>query len=313
MSMTQIVLSLLLWAGVALCKQYVYDDDADGWLKLHKIPLTWQEAFMTCHLEDAVLASPTNDALHQAMLTAVKKAEIDLPIYIGTKEMFVYGQYASIEGVQLEDMPVKFPSTNGIKPEECVRLTKEGEVAFTNCSEWLPYICYKKNTTHLKYNYDCGTFDREYQYNAATGSCYKLHKQARTWRLAYKVCTAEGGHLVIINDKTEDDVVVNILKGKPRNLPWELSHAGFFDWNKDLLTFLTIHGEKLNTVYNIWNENQPDNKGVNIYGGILENGKLDEEWDSREAYFVCEKDPKIHLYDRQLCGCKWEGCTVGCF
>ncbi|KAF9807325.1 hypothetical protein SFRURICE_007040 [Spodoptera frugiperda] len=287
---------------LALCKQYKYNADVDGWLKVHKAPLTWLEAFMKCHLEDAVLASPSTAELRTAMLNAVEESGIDFPIYIGIKELFVYGHYTSIEGVQLEDMPVKFPSTNGTKPKECMSMTRDRAVTFNSCDQWWPYICYKKNSTQLKYNFDCGTFDPAYHYNSVTGSCYKLHKQARTWKGANKVCVAEGGHLVIINDQKEADVVVNLLKEKlpQKNDSFDLlSHTGFYNWNSDLLTFLTIHGEKMDTVYNNWDNNKHYNKGVHLYGGILGSGRLDIGTTAREAYFVCEKDPNIQLFDQQ--------------
>nr|AQX37246.1 LL11 [Spodoptera exigua] len=294
---TQIFLTLVLWAGSAMCNRYLYYSDANGWFKVHKIPLTWQGAFLRCLYEDAILASPFDTELQKAMLAAKQEAGIDSPIFIGTKVMFNSADYLSIEGVHIEDMPVTVPNTNGRKPDDCMSLVREGEVAFTSCTQWLPYICYKENSTQLKYNSDCGTFDQEYHYNSETDSCYKLHKQARDWRQAYGICLAEGGHLVIIDDDKEADVVVKILQGKPRDLNWELSHAGFFDWNKDLLTFRTIHGEKMESVYHKWHLNQPDNKGINIFGGILENGELDEEWSTREAYFVCEKNPKNEVFE----------------
>lgn len=55
----------------------------------------------------------------------------------------------------------------------------------------------------------------------------------------------------------------------------------------------------MDTVYNNWYNNKNYIKGVHAFGGILGSGRLDIGTTAREAYFVCEKDPNIQLFDQQ--------------
>uniref|UniRef100_A0A2A4K8A9 C-type lectin domain-containing protein n=1 Tax=Heliothis virescens TaxID=7102 RepID=A0A2A4K8A9_HELVI len=52
-----VYLTLLYITDFVVCKpDYLYHEEVAGWLKLHIVPTTWQDAFMQCHYEGVPLA-----------------------------------------------------------------------------------------------------------------------------------------------------------------------------------------------------------------------------------------------------------------
>nr|XP_034830465.1 uncharacterized protein LOC117987550 isoform X1 [Maniola hyperantus] len=188
---------------------YKYFNKADGWLKLHRIPANWREARLRCHLEGSKLASPLNTELAAAMRSVAQQNSLKCGVFTGIHSFFSRGDFHSIEGIPLSKIPHTWAEgepDNLDNAESCMMMLDSGELADVNCSETLPYLCYKKTTrTALG---DCGTVDSEYKLESRTGSCYKFHKTPRTWSRAYMACAAEGAHLAIINSDTEAQVQV---------------------------------------------------------------------------------------------------------
>lgn len=88
-----------------------------------------------------------------------------------------------------------------------------------------------------------------YVFDARTGSCYKFHTVPRTWSRAYMACSAEGGHLTIINSDTEATVIRELFAKHPGgsmlgNFWKDVAFVGFHDWNEHG-EWLTIHGKDL--------------------------------------------------------------------
>ncbi|KAF9817596.1 hypothetical protein SFRURICE_014735 [Spodoptera frugiperda] len=252
--------------------QYWFNMDANGWLKLHTIPATWEEAFLRCHYEGAVLASPLTQQLSKALQN--KFAGIGNPsIHLGTHDLYSSGYYFSVEGVPMDSLVLKWSNIRGTG--DCLAMSRDGEAFFTKCEQPRPYICYKK-LDNLTMNI-CGTFDDAYQFYDKTGSCYKRHNVYQTWPDAFKICAAEGGYLVILNDDTEAAIIKDMFPvrpGKPNE--WENFHVGLRAWGPER-TWITIHGEKIDDVFHNWNPGQPDNyKGVQDTGAFLRKGTLDD-------------------------------------
>ncbi|XP_045771390.1 C-type mannose receptor 2-like [Maniola jurtina] len=290
---------LLTFYGVIESKHfrsdYTYHQDVDGWLKLHAVPGTWHDARQRCYLEGAVLASPVSAYMQNALRFEMNKSSSECAgIYVGVHSLFSKGYFYSLEGVPLSKMPVQWlpgEPDNAGNNEECIAYV-HGRVADVNCSEVLPFVCYKKSTENMSVM-PCGTTDRAYEFSAKTGSCYKLHKTPLIWAQAFKVCSAEGGYLAIINSRDEASVIKDInSRHNPTGSKFEVTYIGLVDWSKDRV-WRTVHGQLLEEVgYAEWGIGQPDNASPGEHcGGMFPNAKLDDYWCDRVAKFLCEKDP----------------------
>nr|XP_021184508.2 lymphocyte antigen 75 [Helicoverpa armigera] len=284
-------LYLLIATGPVRCKpDYLYDSEVQGWLKLHVIPATWEQAFLRCHYEGAVLASPLNEELTKALHSTMTKFGIIRRIFLGTSLLLSNGDFVSIEGVPLSDQEIQW-SPQGPDPGQCLTMAISGSEHYmytASCDEQLPYICYR-NRDNSTMN-ECGTFDNKYHYNQKTGSCYKVHNEKHTWYRANMICFAEGGHLVILNDDVEANIVKDMFPVRTDNTTnlWEQIHIGLKAWDDRI--WFTIHGDKIDDVYNQWAAGQPDNRmGTQSIGTILRSGLLDDANPLKRNMFVCEK------------------------
>lgn len=81
--------------------------------------------------------------------------------------------------------------------------------------------------------------------DARTNKCYKFHRFGRPYWVAAGVCTAEGGHLAIINSQLEADVLKELFAQYPaQNLAVSFHDAirlGFYNWH-DSNFFGTLDG-----------------------------------------------------------------------
>ncbi|XP_045771387.1 macrophage mannose receptor 1-like isoform X1 [Maniola jurtina] len=283
---------------------YTYFNKADGWLKLHRIPANWREARLRCHLEGSKLASPLNSQLAAAMRSVTQQNALTCGIYTGIHSSFSRGDFHSVEGIPLSRIPHTWAEgepDNLNNEESCMMMLDSGELADVNCSETLPYLCYRKTTrTALG---DCGTVDSEYKLESRTGSCYKFHKVPRTWSRAYMACAAEGGHLAIINSDTEAQVIKEIFAKHPggsmRGNFWkEVAFVGFHDWGEHG-EYLTIEGQTLEEAgYAKFSGGEPNNATTGEYcGAVYRSGLLDDLWCENAYAFICEKSPDSLLCD----------------
>ncbi|XP_041984488.1 C-type mannose receptor 2-like [Aricia agestis] len=295
---------LLLWAlsvvvdGSQYRFDYSYHEGTGGWFKVHKIPATWNDARVRCDLEGAVLASPINTNVTIAMVGLMNRAGLDLAcgVYTGTSAHYSKGDYFSIEGIPLSRMSVGWMATepdNYKNGESCIVLDPTGSIADVQCSQVLPYVCYKKAGSFVPLN-ECGTSDNEYKLYKTTGNCYKFHTQARPWAKAFEACSAEGGYLAIPNDKDEAMHLKDLFK---QNLDRaaittkfkSVMFLGFSDIDKDGV-WTTVHGTRLEDVYFNWKKGQPEGKrGSSPCGAMYQDGELDDYFCENPAPFVCEK------------------------
>ncbi|XP_063895765.1 secretory phospholipase A2 receptor [Helicoverpa armigera] len=302
-----ICLSFLLIAtdGVLSKPQYLFSYEAEGWLKLHKFPTTWEQAFLRCHYEGAVLASPLDAGLVNALRLKMVRNRVNGPIFLGAHNLHSGDDFVSIQGVPLSDMeinwaPQTYPDVSGL----CLTMAVNGSSHYmnvTSCKDSLPYICYRKFEDRTMN--ECGTFDDAYHLNKRTGSCYKVHFDEKTWYHAYEVCAAEGGHLVVINNKEEALVIKDMFPARPSDKSdrWEKFHIGMRAYGGDHRTWVTLNGDRLEDVFNDWDPGQPDNRGGNDnYAAIIRPGTLDDGPSVSRAKFVCEKSPKVELFSQPI-------------
>lgn len=283
---------------------YNYHPEAYGWMKLHRVPATFQNAWLRCHLEGSILASPTTTAIESAMRNEMKSKRVSWSgVYSGIHATFSKGDFFSVEGVPLGKMPIDWmpmEPDNKNNDEECILYVANGTIADISCNDVHPYICYKQRTKFMSLT-GCGTIDKEYVLEPATGSCYKFHRVARNWTRAYMTCAAEGGHLAIINSDSEANVLKGIFAKNPQDslrsnlesIMKEIIHIGFHDWSERGV-WTTIHGQSLvEAGFDLWSEGQPDDAPPGEYcGGMFRNGRLDDVWCHKRGPFICEKSPE---------------------
>ncbi|KAJ8727849.1 hypothetical protein PYW08_016234 [Mythimna loreyi] len=283
------VLSLILI--IAGMPDYYQDDNVVGWIKLHKTPATFKDAYMTCYYEGAVLASPINDPL--AATLERKRNMTDGVIWIGTHSLFSENDFISIEGVQVNDMPISI-SYETEPNENCLIMASAGQAQTSNCTRLLPFVCYRHRRDE-PVNFKCGTFDNRYKYEPRTGSCYKLHHERQEWLRAQLICSSEGGYLAVVNDEEEAMILRNMSSRRALKISkytdWEPLFIGIRDWDRKGI-WTTVQGDSLDSVYHAWGWGQPDNLGGRQYcGSLLKNGLLDDTWCHVKTLFICEKDP----------------------
>ncbi len=99
------------------------------------------------------------------------------------------------------------------------------------------------------------------------GHKYKFFRQQMTWKEAKVVCTALGGHLVIINFKGEDDFVARLIGDAGAVDSW----LGITDEAQEG-AWRSVDGEKL--YYTHWATDQPNNKNGEEHFGLISNRKF---------------------------------------
>ncbi|CAH0719669.1 unnamed protein product, partial [Brenthis ino] len=279
---------------------YTYYSEIEGYLKLQEIPANWHEARLRCHLEGGQLASPINNMFNSIMrLYMDKNSNIKNGVFTGIHATFSRGDFHTIEGVPLSIIPHKwgpYEPNNLNDEEQCITMSSSGEISDADCTETLPYFCYKKSPKNVHFTI-CGTSDLEYKFDERTGSCYKFHTVPRTWSRAFMTCTAEGGYLAIINSEKESKVIKDIfLKHPAISIPgvfWkDVAFVGFHDWGEHG-EFLTIQGQTLTEAgYAKFAPGEPNNSTTGEFcGAVYRNGMFDDLWCENRYAFICEKDP----------------------
>ncbi|XP_072938031.1 secretory phospholipase A2 receptor-like [Epargyreus clarus] len=267
---------------------YTYIGEIDGWLKLHRLPAKWKEARNRCKLEGGELATPLDRPMLEAMINVMKN-QMYRSIFTGIHSMFSYGDYYSVKGVSLERMPVSWtkwgPSYDIDK--RCVVFMPNGTITNDYCNDAShPYICYKRNINETVG--PCGTVDKKYIYVPDIDNCYKIHARRTTWYDAFMTCSAEGGHLVVMNSDKEFKSVVSLLASYPQEIK-ENVFVGIVDNDKSG-QWTTIHDDNLDeSGFEKWLTGEP-NHGANEFCGsfIRGEGYNDMQCDAKLP-FVCEK------------------------
>ncbi|KAJ8727836.1 hypothetical protein PYW08_016221 [Mythimna loreyi] len=283
---------LLIATDVVRCNpDYFFNFDAGGWLKLHTTPQPWEEAFVRCHDEGALMASPLNKGLASALHFQLTQLPANSQIFLGIHDFYSKGDFVSVEGVPVSDMGIKWAQGNGAGTGDCLTMSVDGRAHYSSCKDPLPFVCYRKLDNQTMN--ECGTFDNGYQLNQHTGSCYKVHQEKVSWTRAYKTCASEGGYLVILNDAEEARIITAMFPRLDKSDQWERFYVGLGAWGNDRV-WTTIHGEKIENVFNKWNPGQPDNyEGIQNRGALIWNGNLDDvSVAGVRLMFVCEKSPK---------------------
>ncbi|KAJ8727838.1 hypothetical protein PYW08_016223 [Mythimna loreyi] len=288
---------LLSLADHARCESdYYFNLEAGGWLKLYTAPRAWEEALLKCDHDGAVLASPLNKELAHALQLQMLQFGVRGKVFLGTHDLFSKGHFVSVEGVPLFDMDIKWAQGDGVGTGDCLTMSVDGSVHFSSCTDPLPFICYRKPVNQTVN--ECNTYDNDYHYNEQTGNCYKIHHNKQTWSRAYSICASEGGHLVILDNAEKARIVQDLIRPSLPSTdapnPTNGFYIGLVAWGKNR-SWSTIHGERIEKVYNKWLKGEPNNAGNEneIRAMCYPNGKLNDH--PKEKYpnkFICEKSPQ---------------------
>ncbi|XP_063616220.1 asialoglycoprotein receptor 1-like [Cydia splendana] len=278
-------------------RDYTYYPKTAGWLNLHLEPATWRDARLICAREDAVLASPENDDLQEAIRNEMSKSQT-LKVFTGVHDTYATGHYYSMEGTRLSSKSVLVheESLNASRTENCLHLTQndkdENAMIRGSCSVALPFVCLTRKRPSVV---DCGTDDKDYKYEARTNRCYKFHTQEKNWSTAFATCSDEGAHLAVINSKTESQVFQELYakaKASVKQPLYAVIFVGFTDLG-DHKTWMTIHGQTLQDAgFNKWQPGQPENQETRCGAMYGVDGLLDDYWCQKLCSFICEVDPQ---------------------
>ncbi|XP_075986756.1 C-type lectin domain family 4 member E-like [Anticarsia gemmatalis] len=272
---------------------YRYCNYAKAWFKYHEIPATWYDARLMCQLEGAILAAPTSPEIRGTMA----KSTGSMNIFTGFHASISKGKYYTVDGIPLESTYhewVKFEPNNVNNLESCITMNNNGQISDQNCDTPHPYICYKKSVGEVNI---CGTEDPEYQIASRTNKCYKFHTVPRNFSRANFACSAEGGHLAIINSQEEAAVLRDIFAKYPAykmvgNFWKDVAFVGFFDWGEHG-DWRTIHGQTLTEAgYDKFSPGEPTNATTGEYcGSIYRTALFNDLWCQNHYAFICEKKP----------------------
>ncbi|CAH0719672.1 unnamed protein product, partial [Brenthis ino] len=248
-------------------------------------------------MEDAILASPLDEQLKDALGTYSKAYGIDR-LYVGIHATFSSKIWHSIEGIPLENLEDHLNISQMWSSDyRTCAVMEAGSLINVGCQQMFPYICYKSDNV-IRELTACGTNDTAYQLDNRTGNCYKFHADARSWVEAYETCFAEEAYLAIINSHTEARVLTDIFSNHPSNMIHadhpNVMNIGMIDWEHNR-EWYTIHGEPIQDAgYASWSRGEPNNADLIEYcGSIYRNGLLNDEACLKKNVFICEKDVRF--------------------
>ncbi|KAJ8709546.1 hypothetical protein PYW08_009550 [Mythimna loreyi] len=300
-----LTLCLNLIEGAFRC-DYNYIPTSKSWFKHHVMPATWDDARTTCSLEGATLASPITEVLELDMIEIIEKSFTpETEVFTGIHASTPAGAFHTIEGIPFSEIPLTWAPNqpdNKNDKEKCITLNGKGEIADRSCEEPRPFICYSGNVK-AKPN-ECGNHDPEYFLDKRMNKCYKLHSTPRNFSRAFLACSAEGGHLAIINSDLEAKVLIDLFAKYPAKdmlgngaYFWkEVAFVGFYDWGFG--DWKTIEGQPIMEAgYAKFKSGEPNNSAPGEKcGSMYRKGELNDLWCDRPAAFFCEKFPNIPAY-----------------
>ncbi|KAI5630741.1 lectin c-type domain-containing protein [Phthorimaea operculella] len=260
---------------------YNYNADAGGWLKMHDYSVTAKLAQIICELEGAELASPSNEALKDAMVS------------------LMYEHVLILENKDLTSVHTAMNVTGLNHEMDSIALTLPwGELKRVNPDIQLPFICFRRATQFLN---KCGTTDPGYTLDKETNKCYKFYSSRNDWFGAELKCFMDGGHLAIINSEKEAETIRKIFEKNPADtipgVTWKdsafLGYYATIESNTGEIIWMTVAKQPmLEAGYTDWSPREPNNaRGDEYCVSTGRNGKLFDDPCTRRLPFICEKRP----------------------
>ncbi|XP_075987122.1 macrophage mannose receptor 1-like [Anticarsia gemmatalis] len=298
---------LVLFATTDVQGRYVFEPTLHGSIETNKVISMFEDAVSQCKTEGAVLAAPVNEQLRDEMIALIGVNNHSTPYFINAKLVHSHKpEFVSSEGVSLDDMSVS-DMIEELDPRdgECLAMDSR-TIRVVSCSAPLPYMCYKKNDpssnvgavpiartippvpeiyeSSTKQNImDCGADAQGYDLYNSTNSCYKYHPDIMNWDEAESTCQSEGGHLVVLNDEHEAQVVGEMV--------YLGTWIGIRDYHSNDI-WTSVQGQTMDELYNVWTDGH--NPNTNLDCGVIDTrGRLDDYTCETNRPFICEKNVRI--------------------
>ncbi|KAL0892681.1 hypothetical protein ABMA27_014400 [Loxostege sticticalis] len=241
-------------------QDYHFDEGAGGWLKFNPIPVTWDEAVLSCLNDEAMLASPLDKELVKALSAIMACHEVTTtPMFTGISNVYANSEYQTIEGIPISNLCIPWSSPlykENMLNQSCIAMKADGTLSAVSCSEPHPFACYKKAGIEQG---KCGPVNNGFKFDDRTGSCYKAVNREVTWSEGFMICARAGAHLAVANSEIEAQVSRKGLFNKSEDLLWKSINIGFRAWGEPR-TWMTIHGQSLNDAgYAKWYPGEPNN------------------------------------------------------
>ncbi|GBP30798.1 hypothetical protein EVAR_82540_1 [Eumeta japonica] len=263
---------------------YKYSSALNGWYKYHEMPAVWLDARKQCALEAAIIMSPINDTFMSVIRELVTLKPNRLPnIFTGFNTILSTGYFISYEGILLDSITHEWAKDEpkrlkNVGNGTCLTVDGSGKFAVVNCTEFFPFVCYKKYKD-LKNN-SCG-YISGYDYDKSTDTCYKVYATPKKRSDAHRACAADGGALAAAGGAVQRYFRNRDVYGLIGDY-LQIGVHSLYEKNE----WLTVHGESLN-------EAQRDNlKILNERHRCASMWKNGEMWtvqcDSAQP-FVCQK------------------------
>ncbi|KAL0840862.1 hypothetical protein ABMA28_014666 [Loxostege sticticalis] len=287
-------------------QDYHFDEGAGGWLKFNPIPVTWDEAVLSCLNDEAMLASPLDKELVKALSAIMACHEVTTtPMFTGISNVYANSEYQTIEGIPISNLCIPWSSPlykENMLNQSCIAMKADGTLSAVSCSEPHPFACYKKAGIEQG---KCGPVNNGFKFDDRTGSCYKAVNREVTWSEGFMICARAGAHLAVANSEIEAQVIWELGKGlfnKTEDLLWKSINIGFRAWGEPR-TWMTIHGQSLvNAGYAKWAPGEPSKThercgSVRVLSDDYKSGLLNDEDCSHQKKFICEMEVKNETAD----------------
>ncbi|XP_063359264.1 secretory phospholipase A2 receptor-like [Cydia amplana] len=272
---------------------YTYDRNTDSFYKMHTEQASTDRAHTTCRAEGARLMSPESEQ-DLALIHGMLKKFPD----IGRLVLVDGNGVGHDEADEDEEPIIKMEEEADYGPRRrCEVVNREGQIESSLCYFELPFIC-KVNAKDAPYNEECGTYSNDYVSKISlTGSCYRIATIKANWNEAYANCQAEGGHLAILNNEGEYEIVKGLLDKTPRSVEdWQFFVGVRAEEKKSPIIFRTIFNQTLEQVgYAPWDNNEPNNSfGIEYCVSLLRTtGKYNDTVCRNRYSYVCEKERSV--------------------
>ncbi|XP_037127369.1 secretory phospholipase A2 receptor-like [Syngnathus acus] len=231
-----------------------------------KTRTTWQPAEDFCKNKGGHLASLHSQVDGQFLAAHMRQSHWN---WLGLKRN--NGKYEWSDGSSTNDVPW-YP---GGKGNDCAQLVRAGQLYTYSCSEVYPPICQKGKARNsfefrLAPTSESGPIIPEPTCNAKVGwtlhgsHCYKKMAPTNGWLGARYDCLWEGGDLVSITSKDEDDFVKRQMGDKPfwiglSNLKCDEDWCWFFEAGEKELTWSNT---SMTPDYTNWDPRQDERSNV---------------------------------------------------
>jgi len=233
----------------------------EGWIpnadtgycyKVSEYKTNWNSARKICENENAEITSILTSKENAFIKDLMRRSNEKVGFWLGGNDKNLEGSWEWIDGTPVEFTDWQRGQPNNLNNEQDCMFLWLSDYKWHDeaCTDWknLPTIC-KKRGEHIESELSEKCDDGWNEY-AATGSCYKVLRNASEWSVAKASCQAEGAELSSIESSQEWNFVKDFLTqtGYSADKVWlggtddnvedtwkwtDGSQASFLDWHQE--------------------------------------------------------------------------------